>query len=231
MWPLTANQPKSLLSINGKPVVEYIIDTIRDAGVNNILISTNLRFRDSFRAWLSQSRLSDVDILAEASTAEANKLGAVRALARLRKRLPQDDYLIMAGDNIITTSLSPMIDFYKRNGKPIVAVFRPRDSAQLQSGSSVFLDRNNRIKAFEEKPNRNSRGRLGALIYILPYATFARIDEYLAEKQNDADAPGYFVAWLCMKEPVYGFTLPGRLLDIGNMVEFERASKELNKNG
>ena len=224
MWPLTKNIPKPLLPVQGKPVIEHIIDNIRGSGVRDVIVSTNEQFREQFQSWLNQSKSENVRIFAEKSSSEENKLGAVRALTELLKVLPPDDYLVLAGDNIITSNLTPMISFYNRINKPIVGLFEPVDKKQLQAGSVAVIDRNKQIKKFIEKPKRSTKGKLGALAYILPYRTLVKLDQYLAEG-NEPDEPGRFIAWLHKREPVYGYPFTSHVLDIGNPQLFAEANK------
>jgi len=224
MWPLTKNIPKPLLPVRGRPVIDHIIDNIRASGVRDIIVSTNERFREQFQSWLAQSMTEDIRIFTEKSSSEENKLGAVRALTELLKSLPADDYLILAGDNIITSNLGPMISFYHGIKKPVVGLFEPVDKKQLQAGSVAVIDRNKQIKKFIEKPKRSTRGKLGALAYILPYRTLVKLDQYLAEG-NGADEPGRFIAWLHKREPVYGYPFTSHVLDIGNPQLFAEANK------
>jgi len=224
MWPLTKNIPKPLLPVQGKPIIEHIIDNIRESGVRDVIISTNEQFRQQFQSWLTQNKNENIRIFAEKSSSEENKLGAIRALTELLKALPPDDYLVLAGDNIITSNLAPMISFYNRINKPIVGLFEPVDKKQLQAGSVVVIDRNKQIKKFIEKPKRSTKGKLGALAYILPYRTLVNLDQYLAEG-NDPDDPGRFIAWLHKREPVYGYPFTSHILDIGNLQLFAEANK------
>ena len=224
MWPLTKNIPKPLLPVQGKPIIEHIIDNIRESGVRDVIISTNEQFRQQFQSWLTQNKNENIRIFAEKSSSEENKLGAIRALTELLKALPPDDYLVLAGDNIITSNLAPMISFYNRINKPIVGLFEPVDKKQLQAGSVVVIDRNKQIKKFIEKPKRSTKGKLGALAYILPYRTLVNLDQYLAEG-NDPDEPGRFIAWLHKREPVYGYPFTSHVLDIGNLQLFAEANK------
>ncbi|HKM76603.1 MAG TPA: nucleotidyltransferase family protein [Candidatus Bathyarchaeia archaeon] len=224
MWPLTKNIPKPLLPVQGKPIIEHIIDNIRESGVRDVIISTNEQFRQQFQSWLTQNKNENIRIFAEKSSSEENKLGAIRALTELLKALPPDDYLVLAGDNIITSNLAPMISFYNRINKPIVGLFEPVDKKQLQAGSVVVIDRNKQIKKFIEKPKRSTKGKLGALAYILPYRTLVNLDQYLAEG-NDPDDPGRFIAWLHKREPVYGYPFTSHVLDIGNLQLFAEANK------
>jgi glucose-1-phosphate thymidylyltransferase len=224
MWPLTKNTPKPLLPVQGKPVIEHIIDNIRASGVRDVIISTNERFREQFQYWLTQSKSENIRIFAEKSSSEQNKLGAVRGLTELLKTLPSDDYLVLAGDNIIMSSLTPMISFYNTINKPLVGLFEPIDKKQLQAGSVAVIDRNKQIKRFIEKPRRSMKGKLGALVYILPYRTLINLDQYLAEG-NEPDEPGRFIAWLYKREPVYGYPFTSHVLDLGNPQLFAEANR------
>jgi len=224
MWPLTINIPKPLLLVQDKPVIQQIINNIRESGVRDVIISTNERFSEQFQCWLNHSKSENIRIVAEKSSSEENKLGAVRALTELLKSLPPDDYLILAGDNIITSNLAPMISFYHEINKPVVGLFEPVDIKQLQSGSVAVIDRNKQIKKFIEKPKRSTKGKLGALAYILPYRTLVKLDQYLAEG-NGADEPGRFIAWLHSREPVYGYPFTSHVLDIGTPQLLAEANK------
>jgi glucose-1-phosphate thymidylyltransferase len=227
MWPLTRNIPKPLLTVHGRPAIEHIIHNIRESGIQDIIISTNERFRGQFQSWLTQSKHENLQIYAERSSTEDDKLGAIRALTELLRALPQDDYLVLAGDNIITSNLAPMISFYNKTRKPIVGLFKPFNRKQLRAGSVVIVDRTRKIKKFIEKPQQPTKGKLGALVYILPYEILPKLDQYLAEG-NEPDEPGRFIAWLHKKEPVYGYPFNGRVLDIGDLKLFAEANRMKN---
>jgi len=224
MWPLTKNIPKPLLYVHNKRVIEHIIDNIHESGVRDVIVSTNERFNDQFQAWLNQNNIRNITIITEKSNSENNKLGAVRALTELLKTLPPDDYLILAGDNIIKSNLAPMISFYRRINRPVVGLFEPVDKKQLQAGSVAVIDRNKQIQKFIEKPKRSTKGKLGALVYILPYQTLSKLDQYLAEG-NETDEPGRFISWLHKREAVYGYPFASRVLDIGDLQLLAEANK------
>jgi len=228
MWPLTRNIPKPLLPVHGRPVIEHIIHNIRESGVQEIIISTNERFRGQFQSWITQSNHENLQIYAERSSSEGDKLGAIRALTELLRALPKDDYLVLAGDNIITSNLGPMISFYNKTRKPIVGLFEPFNRKQLLAGSVVIVDRTRKIRKFIEKPKHATKGKLGALAYILPYEALSKLDQYLAEG-NEPDEPGRFIAWLYKKEPVYGYPFDGHVLDIGDPKLFAEANRTKNK--
>ncbi len=60
MWPLTKDTPKPLLTVRGKPIIERIIDNTRESGVQEVIVSTNERFREQFQSWLTQSKSQNI---------------------------------------------------------------------------------------------------------------------------------------------------------------------------
>jgi len=216
MWPLTKDFPKTLLPIEGRPAMDYILDRLLETDINAIIVSTNLKFKPRFEAWLKNKRIGLIEIVAETSRYEDEKLGAVGALAELAPKLKPDDYLIIAGDNIFTGGIRGMIDFYKEKEAPVVAIIKARSAEEVLRGSSVVLEEDTRIARFKEKPMKVDTMLIGACIYILPYRTLLRIREYLQEG-GDKDEPGNFMEWLCERESVYGYMLLGQLWDIGTI--------------
>jgi len=228
MWPITRDFPKPLLPINGRPAIDYIVDKLLEIDVAKIFVSTNLKFEKQFQTWLAEKTTGKIEIVAERSMSENEKLGATRALSELAYRLPPDDYVIVAGDNIFKDSLKAMVAFYSRVRKSVVAIFDAEDSDQARRGSTVSLDQDMRIVSFEEKPTHPTGQVIGACIYILSYPILLRTEEYLSQGGR-SDEPGNFIAWLCKKETVFGLKLRERVWDIGSMEEYERTQREFPK--
>jgi len=95
-------------------------------------------------------------------------------------------------------------------------------------GSSVVLREDGRIMWFKEKPREIKSMLIGACIYILPYRTLLRTNEYLRE-DGKRDEPGGFMEWLCEREVVYGYMLPGQLWDIGTIGGYEQLKQEFSR--
>lgn len=43
LYPLTANRPKPMVEVIGRPVIEYVKDAMVDAGVSNIIVTTGYK--------------------------------------------------------------------------------------------------------------------------------------------------------------------------------------------
>jgi len=228
MWPLAQDFPKTLLPIGGRAAMDYILDRVLETDVTAIIVSTNLRFKPHFEAWLKEKQTDLIEIIAESSKCEEEKLGAVAALADLASKMEPDDYLIIAGDNIFTTGIRGMIDFYRQKKAPVVAIVKAASTEEVVRGSSILLEEDMRIMRFKEKPTKPNGMLIGACIYILTYGNLLRTSEYLQEG-GDRDEPGNFMEWLCERETVYGYILPGRLWDIGTIEGYKELKRTFDK--
>src|SRR6058998_49554 len=79
MYPLTLDRPKALLPVAGKPILDYLLEGIRQVHqVESIIVVTNHKFLGAFTDW--QRQLPDqprVQILDDGTTSNEQRLGAV----------------------------------------------------------------------------------------------------------------------------------------------------------
>jgi glucose-1-phosphate thymidylyltransferase len=225
MGQVAAELPKSLLPIAGRPAIDYILDKLTEIAPENILLTTNIKFKPAFESWLTSKHLTNIELVVEQSRSEKEKLGAIGALAQLAPKLKPDDYLVICGDNIFTSSLNGMLEFYREKRKAVVAVYHQKSLEQVKLGSAVTLRSDNRIISFEEKPKKPTTTFVGACIYILPYESLLRTKQYL-NLSGKMDEPGNFIAWLCRQEEVYAYMLHSYVWDIGTPKGYEELQKQ-----
>src|SRR6185503_7221972 len=96
LYPLTLTRPKSLLPVAGKPMIDYVLDNLAPiGGVDRVLLVTNTKFADHFRAWAEDYRAHkaklEFTVVDDGSTDESNKLGAIGDLHLLLTREKIDD--------------------------------------------------------------------------------------------------------------------------------------------
>ena len=82
LYPLTLNQPKPLLPVAGKPMLEHVLDNISTIpDIDHAYIVTNAKFVSHFEKWAEGYRPDDLHfrftIVNDHSTDDSNKLGAI----------------------------------------------------------------------------------------------------------------------------------------------------------
>src|SRR5262245_18629428 len=110
LYPLTLTQPKPLLPVAGKPMIDYVIDNIAPIGVDCVYVVTNAKFAEHFQKWADGYRASktklDFKIVNDGSTDDSNKLGAIGDVNLvLEKEKIDDDLIVVAGDNLFSQSV------------------------------------------------------------------------------------------------------------------------------
>ncbi|MCS7103921.1 MAG: sugar phosphate nucleotidyltransferase, partial [Candidatus Korarchaeum sp.] len=113
-----------------------------------------------------------------------------------------------------TSGLGEFIEYYREKGSTVTALYDVGDPEKAKQLSIAQIAADGRILRFEEKPEKPSSTLAGTGIYAFPPRSLKRIHEYLREG-NNPDNPGYFIQWLCGREPVYGYVLKGKWWDIG----------------
>lgn len=223
LQPLSSRTPKPLLKVGGRAIIDYVVDRIMDvAGIGRIHISTNLRFKEQFEEWLESRNLLNATLIVEPSVREEEKPGAVAALAAITESI-NDDCLVVAGDNLFTSSLKPLIERFRNTGNPIVGIYSLGDKELAKQYSTISVDSDGRIVRFVEKPTDPDSTMIGTAIYILPQKVFPRLKQF-ARASSDHDSPGRFIEWLYTKEPTYGVPLEGQWWDIGTIDEYAKVN-------
>lgn len=223
LWPLTKDRPKPLLPIGDHFIIDYIISKLlKVPGIQEIIISTNKKFEENFKEWIKERGLKNVQVSIEPSSTEDEKLGPTRALELILKDLPEDDYLIAAGDNLFSLDLGEMVAFFRRVKKPVVALFEIETSELAKKYACVEVGRRRRIVSFEEKPEKPRSLLVSTGIYVLPWGSISRIGDYLREG-NPPDPIGKFIGWLSEKDGACGYRFGGYWYDIGSMESYQSA--------
>jgi NDP-sugar pyrophosphorylase family protein len=146
--PITYRVPKSLVSINGKPVIEHIINELTRNGINDIVISIGYK-ADMIMRYLKGAHLkANISYVVE-KEALGTGGGLKLALRSIRKRHGGDVFLVY-GDAVFRFDIRKMYRFHKeKNALITMAIRRKKDVA----GDGVVILSGTRVTEFIEKPD------------------------------------------------------------------------------
>jgi len=230
LYPLTLTQPKPLLPVAGKPMIEHVLDNLAPiGGIDRVYVVTNAKFAGHFQQWAdrygaTKSKL-EFTVVNDGSTDDHNKLGAIGDIHHvLTTQNVNDDLIVVAGDNLFSERLDAFGKFCREKNAPVLALYDVGDLEQIKKYNSISLDGDGRIKFFEEKPKNPTSTLTGIALYFYPQHTVPLIRQYIAEG-NNPDQPGRLVQWLYPRTAVYTWRVPGVWYDIGSKETLEEANQ------
>jgi len=221
--PLTDTVPKQLLPVGGRPMVDSILDKIRETSTDEVHLVTNARFASDFERW---GQGKDVQVHDDGTTSNDDRLGAIGDISFVGL---DDDVLAIAGDNLFDFSLREYEDFWRaRLGASCVAVHDVGDRELAKKYGVVDTDEDGRIVAFVEKPDDPPSTLAATATYLFAREHVRLLDTYLADG-NPPDQPGNFIAWLHGREPVYAYRFEGGWWDIGDRAQLLEADNVMRR--
>jgi glucose-1-phosphate thymidylyltransferase len=215
LWPITRHRPKMLLPVGERTVIDRILQELEsDDRIDDVYLSTNERFAETFEDHLAESDLEKPRLSVEETIEEDEKLGVVGALAQLveREGIADEDLLVIAGDNLISFDVADFLDFFEEEREPTLAAYDVGSRQDASAYGVIDVD-GDRVLDFQEKPDDPP----SSLVSIACYAFSAddvRFGEYL-DGDNNPDEPGWFLQWLQARRPVRAFTFDEAWFDIG----------------
>lgn len=227
LYPLTKNQPKPLLEVSGKSILDFIVEKIEKVdSVDEVIVITNEKFTPHFEEWAEAADYSkQLTIVNDGTTTNDNRLGAIGDIQFvIEEQDVQDDLLILAGDNLFDFELTDFVDYFNEVDTEVITAYEEKNEDQLKRAGIVELDENGRVQSFEEKPDQPKSNYAVPAFYIYKKETLPRINDYL-EADNDPDAPGHFIPYLLNKELVHAYLFEGNRYDIGTLESYERIQK------
>jgi glucose-1-phosphate thymidylyltransferase len=234
LYPLTLNQPKPLLAVGGKPMIEHVLDNLAPVKeIDHAYVVTNDKFAGHFQRWAEKYVAGQTGvgftIVNDKSTDDLNKLGAIGDLNLvLAQQGVEDDVVVVAGDNLFSNSLEEFGRFAREKNAPVLAVYDVGDLDEIKKYNSIEVDADGRITFFEEKPAEPKSTLTGIALYYYPKSALPLIRRYV-EEGNNPDQPGRLVQWMYQRTPFYTWRVPGIWYDVGSKETLEEANRIFTK--
>ena len=169
LWPLTDNTPKPLLPVAGRPLLEWMILRMREAGVKDMMIVTNY-LEEQIRAAFGDGSSRGVNI---AYAHQAEMLGTADAFKAAEEWIHGDTFLGLYGDHYLSEGALRKVVEDHREGEVTVAALKVKDPSQY----GAFALDGDQVKRVVEKPPKgqepSSYANVG--IYVFPPEVFKYI--------------------------------------------------------
>ena len=225
LYPLTENFPKPRLPVGEKNILDRLVDDLDgNTSVHDFIVISNHKFAEHFEKWAA-SKPQNITVVDDGTSTNETRLGAVKdILFALQKEQVKEDFLVMAGDNVLDFSLAGFVSFAEEKKTSCVMCHEENDLARAQKTAIITVDESCRITSYEEKPV-SPKGNLAVPpFYFYRWEDAERIPEAI-ENGCGCDAPGSFAAWLSGQVPMHAYKMPGKRYDIGDLKSYEEVKK------
>lgn len=216
--PLTSDQPKPMVSLVNKPVIEHIFELLKHHGITDIVVT--LQFLPQLiKNYFGEGTDMGLDI---SYSIEETPLGTAGSVKKAEGHL-DETFIVISGDALTDVDLSKVIKFHKKK-KAIATIALKRVDNPLEFGI-VITDKQDRIQRFLEKPSWGEvfSDTINTGIYVLEPEVF----EYIPKDSPFDFSKELFPLLLKEEKPLFGFVVDGYWCDIGDLNQYREAHKDI----
>ncbi|MEB3163239.1 MAG: NDP-sugar synthase [Prochlorothrix sp.] len=208
--PITYTIPKPMIPILEKPVMEFLLELLRQHGFTEVMVNVShlaeeieRYFRDGQRfgvqiAYSFEGRIVDGNLIGEA-------LGSAGGMRRIQDFYPffDETFVVLCGDALIDLDLTAALKWHREKGAIATIVTKTVPQDEVSSYGVVVTDSEGRIQTFQEKPSveeaRSNTINTGIYIFepeildLIPSGEIYDIGGDLFPKLVDMGAPFYAI--------------------------------------
>ncbi|MFA6232585.1 MAG: sugar phosphate nucleotidyltransferase [Bacteroidota bacterium] len=216
--PLTCNIPKPMVPVVNRPMMQHIVDLLKEHGFNEI-ISLLFYHPNAIRNYFGEGR--DFGISMQYVHAEAD-FGTAGSVRNASERIAGDRVLIISGDVLTDFDLGAAIRFHEEKGADATIVLT-RVPNPLQFGV-VIVDAEGNITRFLEKPSWGEvfSDTINTGIYILENSVL----EMIPYKEDYDFSKNLFPLMMLEGKKLCGYISEGYWRDVGTLGEYHEASMD-----
>jgi mannose-1-phosphate guanylyltransferase len=228
--PLTNVIPKPMIPLLGKPVMESIVEHLRDSGFDQIVVNTSHLasviqdyFRDGSQfgveiAYSFEGRMDRGELQGEA-------LGSAGGMKRIQdfSGFFDDTFAVLCGDALVNVDLQKAVHFHRERGAVATIILRDVLPEEVSRYGVVATDPSGKITCFQEKPcvEEAVSTLINTGIYIFEPSVF----DYIPSGRAFDIGGELFPALVAAGVPIYGIELPFQWVDIGSVPDYWDASR------
>ena len=226
--PITHTIPKPMIPILQKPVMEFLLELLRQHGFDQIMVNVShlaeeieSYFRDGQRfgvqiAYSFEGRIVEGNLVGEA-------LGSAGGLRRIQDFNPffDDTFVVLCGDALIDLDLTAAVKWHKSKGAIATVITKSVPREVVSSYGVVVTDVGGRIQTFQEKPavTEALSTKINTGIYIFE----PEVIDLIPPNQTYDLGSELFPQLVAKGAPFYALNMDFEWVDIGKVPDYWQA--------
>ncbi len=242
--PATKAMPKEMFPIIDKPVIQFIVEELLDAGIENIIFVTGRHKRPiehhfdintDLERHLEEAGKEDIlENIREIShmtnpiyVRQKEQLGLGHAVLTSEPAVGYEPFFVSLGDIILergSEALKEMIEIYNRFGKSVIALFEVDRGEVNKYGIAKVKEIEDGVYIIEdlvEKPSPEEAPSNLAIVgrYIFTPKIFEKLRETKPGKGGEIQLTDA-MRLLLEEEAIYAYKFEGKVYDTGNPIDY-----------
>jgi len=169
--PLTHTGPKQLIPVANRPVIEYAVEDLHDAGITDVAVVLGNRGREEIQAHLGDGSAYGVDIT---YVVQGNPLGIAHAVGCCRDFVGDDDCVVYLGDNVLKQGITELVGSFEAGDHVAgIALQHVEDPGRF---GVADVDEAGRVRALVEKPEDPPSDLALVGVYVFSAEVFDAIE-------------------------------------------------------
>lgn len=180
--PITHTGPKQLVPVANRPVIEYAIEDLREAGITEIGVVLGNKGREEIQDLLGDGSDYNVHIT---YIVQGNPLGLAHAAACAREFIGEDNFVMYLGDNILKQGITDLVKSFELGDYEAGIALQEVDNPH-QYGI-VDIDDEGEVQQLSEKPEKPPSNLALIGIYVFSPTIFGAIDHLSPSSRGELE--------------------------------------------
>jgi UDP-N-acetylglucosamine diphosphorylase/glucosamine-1-phosphate N-acetyltransferase len=206
--PLTENKPKAMISIAGKPIIQYVLESLAANGIREIIIIVGFQ-KEKFFDYLGDGKNFGVSIR---YINQNHQIGSGNALAQA-KGFTDDEFIVLSANKLISPETIASI---ANTHAPAVMIKEVKDPARY----GVVTLKDGKVIDIVENPTDHISNMINAGIYVFDNTIFEYIENTLGipEALNTMVFDGKFITAVESKKTWLDVVYPWDILSLNSTI-------------
>lgn len=213
--------PKPLLKLNGKPMIQWQMESFARFGITEFIIITG-HLGEKIEEWFGDGSKYGYSIK---YIKESTPLGSAGSLFYIKDKLKDRDFVLAFGDVMFVINLERLLSFHENKGVCSTLVVHP--NSHPYDSDLVIMDSNNIVTGIEKKGMPREtwyKNCVNSGLYVFKSEV---LDDFSAPTKLDMEKD--VISPLIKRGEVCGYATPEYIKDVGTPERFEIASEEQTK--
>jgi mannose-1-phosphate guanylyltransferase len=214
--PITNDLPKGLVTVGGKPLLQWVVEWLAASGIKNIVMGVAF-LKEKIIDFFGDGERFGVHISYSVHTVEGGTGEGFRLA--ISRYVEDPTFYALNGDQITDVKLIPFLTRHvKKNASATIAVVHPKLPFGL-----VDVDKNDNCVGFSEKPVLGDRF-ISTGVYVFQH-------EILKYIPNAGDVEKTTFPQLVRMHKLAAYRHPGSFITVNSLRELDEAESQLKERG